>query len=226
MANIPSETVAELADAALARSKIYGFFALIFRSEPREELIQQLKLPQVSKEMSGLGIHLGAEFSNTKNKQLLEDLAVEFTRLFIGPGPHISPHESVHVEYACVEECTLMGPETVAVKRFIEATGLNYREEFHGLPDHISAELELMQKLTEREGEAWSEDDQEDAVGIKQIQKQFLNEHIVLWVPRLCDKIIEQAELPYFKEIAAALKEFIYFEHDSQIHQEIDIKTA
>jgi len=37
-------------------------------------------------------------------------------------------------------------------------TSLKYRPDYTGIPDHISVELELMQKIAQREAKAWEED--------------------------------------------------------------------
>jgi len=92
---------------------------------------------------------------------LAEDLAVEFTRLFIGPGPHISPHESVNTETHDVKEAALWSAQTVKVKKFIEAAGLEYDDSFSGMPDHVTAELEFMQRLAAKEAEAWATPNEE-----------------------------------------------------------------
>jgi TorA maturation chaperone TorD len=141
-------------------------------------------------------------------------LAVEYARLFVGPGKHISPHESVHHEREDGDWGRLWGAATVEVKAFIEVTGLGYDDSYKGMPDHISAELELMEKLTENESQAWSGDDEEGARQCVDVERRFIEEHLIHWVPTFCDKVIEAAELSFYRELAALTKRFIELEQE------------
>ena len=112
----------ELAATAKARANVYGLLASVYRAEPSVALIREIKSPQFSGVFSELGFPLGGAFHNRPSDDLAADLAQEYTRLFVGPGPRISPHESLHVEMGAASENMLWGRQTVAVKRFIEAT--------------------------------------------------------------------------------------------------------
>ncbi len=138
-------------------------------------------------------------------------MAVEFTRLFLGPGSHISPHESVFVE-ADGGVGGLWGEKTVEVKKFIETAGLAYGSDFTGIPDHVSVELEFLQKLAEWEAGKWAENDTENAVFCLGVEKRFIEEHLGKWVPELCDKVAARAELPFYREMAGVTKKFIEYE--------------
>ena len=204
-----------MAETASARSNVYGFLAHVYRMEPDETLIREIRKPDFSKVLSGIGFALGDEFQDSPPDQLAEDLAIEYTRLFIGPGPRISPHESLHVESHDASENDFWGPETVQVKRFVEATGLDYSEKFSGLPDHISAEFELMQKLAEKESQAWSDGDESAANWCQNVQRRFFTEHLVNWIPGFCDKVVENAELSFFRQMAAVTRDFVELERES-----------
>lgn len=204
-----------MAEAASARSNVYGFLAHVYRMEPDEALIREIRKPDFSKVLSAIGFALGEEFQENPPDQLAEDLAIEYTRLFIGPGPRISPHESLHLVAADASENALWGRETVQVKRFVEAAGLNYDEGFSGLPDHISAEFELMQKLAERESQAWSEGEENAAGSCQNAQKQFFTEHLIKWIPVFCDKVMENTELTFFHQMAAVTKDFMELEREN-----------
>ncbi len=196
---------------AAGRSSIYGLLATIFREAPTEALIGELQSPAYQETLTGLGLTLGERFNETAPADLIGDLAREYTQLFIGPGPRISPHESIHVEIDGAQG-GLWGKRTVEVKKFIESTGLEYDPSFSGLPDHISAELELMQKLGEREAEAWDQGDEKVATWFGNVQRRFYSEHLTAWVPAFCDKVIERAELPFYSEFAKVIQGFLEYE--------------
>ncbi len=88
----------DMTELAGQRSAVYGFLAMVFRKELTSDLLDRIKDPAFGQVLSDLGVNLGDEFHAKPKEELLEDLAVEYTALFLGPGQHISPHESVHHE--------------------------------------------------------------------------------------------------------------------------------
>jgi TorA maturation chaperone TorD len=194
------------------RSNIYGLLASVYRQEVTSDLIQQIKDPQFLGVLSDLGTEGLDTFLQKPENELLEDLAVEYTRLFLGPGKHISPHESVHHQRDDGQWGNLWGKSTAEVKKFIESTGLNYIEDFKGLPDHISVEFEFMQKLTLHEKKAWGEADADKATSYRQIEKKFVEAHLFQWIPSFCEKVMEHTELSFYRAMAALTRSFIKFE--------------
>ncbi len=210
---------------ARQRSNVYGLLATVYRQELTSGLLQQIKGPQFLGVLSDLGIQLGDDFFQRHEEELLEEMAVEYTRLFLGPGKHISPHESVHHQRDGAEQGQLWGQSTVEVKRFIESSGLDYRSEYRGLPDHISVELEFMQQVTLREEQAWREEDKDGALYCLKIEKKFIEEHLIRWIPIFCEKVIREAELPFYREMAALTRNFMEFEK-GEIIRYIGISTT
>ncbi|MBI5057477.1 MAG: molecular chaperone TorD family protein [Nitrospirae bacterium] len=198
-------------ETAKQRSSIYGFLALIYRSEITKTLLIKIKDPAL---LSLLGVNLESDFLHRPEDELLEEHAVEYTRLFIGPGKHISPHESVHHERGDGDWGSLWGKATVEVKKFIEATGLEYAPDFTGMPDHISVELELMQRVTAGEAQARKENDIDKVDYCLQIENKFMDAHLLKWVPAFCDKVVSQAELSFYREMAHVTKQFMKFEEE------------
>jgi TorA maturation chaperone TorD len=196
------------------RSTIYGFLAAIYRQEVSSDLLQQIKDPRFLGVLTKLGIELNNGFFKKPEKKLLEDLAVEYARLFLGPGKHISPHESVHHKKEGVQSGQLWGELTAEVKRIIESSGLEYKSEFTGMPDHISVELEFMQQVTLREEQAWQDDDKQTALLCLKNEKKFVDEHLFRWVPDFCEKVIETADWPFYREMARLTRSFIEFEKE------------
>jgi len=196
------------------RSNIYGLLAVVFRQEMTSDLLEQLKDPQFLGVLFHLGIELESDFFQKPDKELLDDLAVEYARLFLGPGKHISPHESVHHQKDDAQSGQLWGESTVEVKKFIESSGLTYKSDYKGLPDHISVELEFMQQVILREEKAWKEEDKEVTLSCLNIEKKFMEEHIIHWIPVFCERVIQEAELPFYREMAALTKSFITFEKE------------
>ena len=199
-------------DLAGHRSNIYGLLAAIYRREITSDFLKQLKDPSMTGVFSALGIKLNNGFLKKPEHELLENLAVEYARLFIGPGKHISPHESVHHKREDGQWGQLWGSSTAEVKKIIESAGLSYQSEYTGLPDHISVELEFMQQVTLAEEKAWEDGDKNLALSCLENEKKFIEAHLAGWIPDFCDKIINGAELPFYRVMAELTQKFIEFE--------------
>ena len=209
MSQTKKHSSAPLADF---RSTIYGFLAAIYRQEVSSDLLQQIKDPQFLGVLTQLGIELNNGFFKKSDQELLDALAVEYARLFLGPGKHISPHESVHHKKEGTQSGQLWGESTAEVKKIIESSGLKYKTEYTGLPDHISVELEFMQQVILREEQAWQDNEKETALLCQENEKKFVDEHLFCWIPDFCEKVVTEADLPFYREMAKLTRTFIEFE--------------
>jgi TorA maturation chaperone TorD len=202
----------KMIETATQRSNIYGLLSLIYCAEVSKELLQYIREPEFLSVLSDMGAELEDDFLKGSEDKLIEDLAVEYTKLFLGPGKHISPHESIHHDTGDGDWGQLWGRSTVEIKKFIETAGLEYKPEYTGLPDHISVELEFMQQATKRETQALEEKDSDGLLYCLKMEKMFIEDHLLKWVPIFCDKIISEAELSFYREIAKVTKNFMEFE--------------
>jgi len=201
--------------AAQSRSDIYGLLAAVYQQEVTPQLLQQIRDPRFVGVLSALGLELEGDFFQKPEEELLEDLAVEFARLFLGPGKHISPHESVHHQRSGGDWGRFWGASTVKVKKFIESTGLSYADDYSGIPDHIAVEFEFMRHVTLCEKKAWEDAQEETAKGCRKIEKKFVEDHLMGWIPAFCDKVIHQAESPFYRVWAEMTKGFLEFEMEN-----------
>lgn len=185
----------------MERSGLYGFLATVLRAEPSEAQIKGMKTPAFQAALGDLDF----SFLERDEAELAEDLAIEYAALFLGPGGHVSPHESVHLE----EGGQLLSEATVAVRNYIEACGFEYDPGHHGLPDHISTELEFMAEVTRQEAVAWQELDFEKTLNCLEYEGEFLARHIGRWVPAFCKRVLERAELPFYRRVVELMQSFL-----------------
>jgi len=208
--NKPPTVAAELAaqwqQLAISRSNIYGLLALIYRDVPAPDTISLLKEPKLAKTLESLGFNFTETLSGDIEK-VTDSLALQYTRTFIGPGPHISPYASVHLE----KDSQLWGDSTVWVKKFIDATGLTFTENAGGIPDHIAIELELMQRLADHQALLCSQilttsknskTIEDQLAKCIDAQKKFLDEHLNQWAPMLCEKILNASDSQFYQKVA------------------------
>ena len=198
----------ELASSVREVSHLYGFLALVFREEISVELLRTLRTPQMQQNLLEVGIELDESFLTQDEQTLLEALAVEYTALLLGPGGHVNPHESVQAD----KDGYLWSERTAAVRDFIERAGVDYSENFSGIPDHISVELEFLAMLTRFEGEEWKAENIERAANCLEYEREFLTAHLGIWCTQFCEQIIEKAEVSLYRQVAGLLRDFVVSE--------------
>lgn len=201
------EQPAARAETARRRADTYRLLADVFNAEPTAETLDALRSPESVKAFEALGATFAKELDRLEadlgKDRLVEELQCEFARLFLGPGKHVGPYESLHRDDHPPEH---WGPSTAKVKRFIEHHGLVYDESFKGMPDHISVEFQFMAKLAAAEAEAAERGDDAQADQAREIQRVFHKEHISRWTPSFFDKVIKLANLDFFGDFARMAK--------------------
>ena len=202
---VASSDQAALASTAQQVGHLYGFLASLYRAELTQQQLDALRQPEMVAMLTAAGIDLQGVFWTKPDTQLLEELAVEYAALFLGPGGHISPHESVQIE----EHGGYWGDATTAVRRFITETGIEYDSGYNGVPDHISVELEFLGELARREGLAWEQGDTAAAGNCLAYQRDFLDEHLGQWVETFCTRVVETAELSFYRDVAQVTADFV-----------------
>jgi TorA maturation chaperone TorD len=220
------------AQVALSRAGFYRLFGRLFRNDVDDELLAKIQSPPLNETLKYLGLELPLE---TDNREQLQALTEEYTRLFVGPGQHLPPYASVQK----TPDGLLNGPEAAAVKRFIKGTGFQFDNAYKDYPDHISTELEFMETLIQREYDALVAGDNEEVKRSQSIQTDFFVEHINTWVPVFCDRVKDIAEHPFYKQLATMTQNFIETEQDylaefltvidsthPKTHQQLDANQA
>ena len=187
----------------MERSRLYGLLATVFRREPSAEFLCQMKTPELVIALSSAGVDLGIELGTEPVADLADALAVEYTRLFLGPGGHISPHESVQIKRG---SGILWGPETSAVRRAYREAGFDLGETETDIPDHLSVELDFLSLLAAEEAEAWAAKDKDRTSKILRLQHKFVSQHLGKWVAAFCKKVAEQAEFAFYPAFATMLR--------------------
>jgi len=208
----------KMADNASSRSHIYGLLATVFREEPSAALVEELRSPKMKEVFGEMDIELGQEFHGASALLVADELAEEFTRLFLGPGRHISAHESIFAEVDG-DSGSLWGATTVDVKKFIEATGLAYDPEYTGIPDHVSVEFEFMQRMSAWEAEQWRQKHRGRAEYCADVQRRFLDRHLLRWLPQFMDAVIIEATVPFYRAMAELSKNFVQLERASLVDE-------
>jgi len=164
---------------------------------------QSLKFPEASwftddfrRSFSALLNQLGAvqealdlEKSFAESADLLEDLQVEYTRLFINGVPHVAapPYASVYLDKS------LQGVHGSRTLAFYREKGCDMSEDAD-LPDHIVHELEFLSHLA-------ADNDQEG-------EREFLQRFFLTWFPNFRDNVLKEANHPYYRLVITMIDYF------------------
>jgi len=195
------------------RSQLYAALAYAFRkpeelAEDKEEsLAQMLQRAATALDAQALGPMADAlirslEIPETQAEQALCTLEIEYNRLFVGPGrPQAPPYESVYRD----SRGLVMGPTARDVERRYAEAGLALAPDHHDLPDHVATELGFMAYLAMRETEAQGE----EALAWLNTQREFLQDHLTVWLPRFCQRVREVSRHPFYAALAGLTSTFV-----------------
>lgn len=186
------------------RADIYAFLSRMFAEEPPRQLIEDLaakrfSIPGISRDKElEEGLELIEKCISKYGKEIYESLCIEYTRLFIGPVPVVFPYESMY------KNGSMMSGSLLSVKREYRLAGLEKAPGFHEPEDHIAVELGFMKHLCRDQSEK-----------SLRMQRDFLNNHLLKWVPEFCDEVCEKSMSHFYKGIAKLTKGFIALEKDA-----------
>ncbi|MBI4743926.1 MAG: molecular chaperone TorD family protein [Actinobacteria bacterium] len=207
-----------MAEISRQRGNVWRFLSLIYIKEPTPDLISELRKEDLAESLRELGVVFDDIFESCSDEELLFKLIAEYTRLYIGPGVHIAPYESVYIDEKIVGDTKLpglmWGDSTVEVLKEYEEYGLKLVDKFRDIPDHIGVELELMSFLTEKEAGGWESEHKENALKWLLNQHEFLGSHLAKWAPKFCDYAAEDSRFEFYKSLAVLTKEYILSEYE------------
>ncbi len=202
-----ADPLSEWMASADERAFLYRLLADVFRREPSAQRLEEIRTDSYREALNEAGVDLGEAFYSTAIDEQVEELAVEFTRLFLlSPGGRIAPYESVQLPDGSGQ---LRGPESQIVLDYYGATGFVHHDEMNDMPDHISAELEYMAHLVGLESSSWANEKQEDALNAIRYQNDFFYTHLSNWVFCFLKKVNERAEHAYYVGFAELAREFM-----------------
>lgn len=170
-----------------ARRVAYDFLARAW-AYPSAETLAAFTAPEFSTAFTEVWTHLtggalGTEIFAGLAKTDLEQLRAAYTRLFYDTYlPFIPPYESVYSN-----ERQVMGKHAAAVMEFYRRAGLESEGE---MPDHIAHECEFIAYLAGEETAAHTTGDDARAAAMRELQDEFLREHLLPWGVKFCADLV------------------------------------
>lgn len=202
-------------EAAARRTRAYWLLARLFVEQPGEELLEQLYSALARIEPSPAQGSLTrlerAVHAALASPDALLALQVEYTRLLGSAGGSAQapqPYESAAVDGR------LFGESTERVSAAYASAGWNALEPDAGPPDHVGNELRFLSVLCYREMEALQRGDEESAAGAMRQQHQFLERHVLVWVPGLCERLAQATTHPFYLAVAHLTSDALRLERE------------
>lgn len=203
------------------RQEMYAFLSRMYERELTAELIRDLRKEGNRTSRMVILQMLGDEklkkgFERMNNylrkvagrdqDQVKTELAVEYANLFLGvKGKPMHPSESVYVSN---EQSMYQEPRDRVLSAYWKA-GVNKTKGFTEPEDHIAIELQFMEYLCRKTLEALKRERYDEAMRDLEIQKEFVTDHLLNWVPMLTEDILGSAEVDFYKGVAEITDAFI-----------------
>lgn len=216
---------------AMSRATFYAYLSAVFGQRPSSELVGLIRDGTIIRLVAGFPsackhlVNLQRVASLDGGARLELDLAVDYTRLLVGPGPdYLPPYESVHrkvgASLATASLTTrslgtkggpapLWGDAAVAVGQCYAEAGFVLADSVESVPDHIGTELDFLRVLCLAEAQAWEVGDVAAAGIARSRQRDFLEDHLLAWVPDYCAVVEGRANHPFYSTMAALTIEFL-----------------
>lgn len=197
-----------------ARINMYSFLSRLLVEEVDEELLNKIKnTPEILELFPNTKEW---ETFNTKTtKQLIdEDLNVDYTTVFI---LNAYPYESVFMN----DEGHINPTPTNPTLQFYLENGyeIDLNKTRVLSPDHIAIELEFMITLIKEQLTAYSINRTEEEKKYLDLQRKFMENHLLQWAPIYLLAARDMAETPFYYDVCQTALEFIMSDYEYILSQ-------
>lgn len=188
------------------RAATYGLLSRLYRVEIDEVLLNEMhgmRFPaNTGNKNVDEGYRLLATYLSNTWDNSVTDLAVDYTRVFIGHGVDAFsaayPFESVYTS----EKRLLMQEARDEVLAIYRSAGLDKQDTWKEGEDHVALELEFEQILAKRTVDALSKENETEAAALLTIQKNFLDDHLASWASMMTSDMKRFAQTDLYRGLA------------------------
>jgi putative dimethyl sulfoxide reductase chaperone len=172
---------------------IYAFLSRLFSDQLDASYVKELKKnPEL---LETIGQESFEYIANTSEEQLLKELNIDFTSMFV---MNAQPIESFVLD---AKQDTLVGLQNPVMQFYFEhGYDVDMNQTSIMAPDHLSIELGFMQTLVFRDE--------------LPVQLEFLQKHLVRWSLPFFMGMKVMAETPFFRDVCDFYVEFLVADMD------------
>ncbi len=187
-----------------ARRNMYGLISRLLLLEMDLETLNFLKN---NEDVLSLFPNLKEwdKFGTIQAQKLIEEyFNVDFTNLLL---IHLIPYESF---YKRDDQMINSGGENPLVEFY---NNYDFRVDLTQAraisPDHIAIECEFMSLLVDAELKAFNQNDTEAIKNLREIQKEFMQKHLLTFAPMFLINMKSEAKTPLYYDLAEMTMEFL-----------------
>jgi len=211
----------EAAEIERARARVYAFFSALLLESQTAEGLDRLFTPDGEAAMEMLfpghpAVEGFKQISRRHRSSCRQDqeFMLDYEALFRVPGAsYVHPFESSYRQDGTGKNKTaraaLWGNETREVAKTYQEEGLQPRQGFDELPDHLGVELEFAAFLSHKCAAALERGEVEKAQSFNAKKAAFLTEHLLQWSGKCLAKVRQNASTPLYAAVAALLESFL-----------------
>jgi anaerobic sulfite reductase subunit A len=207
------------AEILYARQTMYRFLSGIFMKELDDAAIDSLKKGNLNSPIGDEnedyasmqnGCDMINDFLKGERLNVKLDLAVDYARVFLGAGVVRTtntafPYESVYTG----KERMIMQDARDQVVAIYRENGLDVPKGLDIPEDHLGYEFDFMAHLCGKCVEFAESEDLDLLVTTLKVQADFINKHLLNWLPGFCNDVRKFAETDFYKGIAYVTESFV-----------------
>ncbi len=195
------------------RSNSLAFLSRLYLKEVDEGLLYELHdmvyPAETEDEALDTGYRLFATYLSNLWAESLTELAIDYARSFLGNSVDAFgaayPYESVYTS----EKRLMMQAARDEVLAIYRSCGFTKRDDWTEGEDHLALELEFMRALNDRAIEALKHGNEKELVHLLATQRNFMEAHIVSWVPMMTADLKRYAQTKFYQGVAFITEGFL-----------------
>ncbi|TAN59007.1 MAG: hypothetical protein EPN26_00660 [Rhodospirillales bacterium] len=192
-------------DECKAQAALFRLLARTLEYEVDEAFLDHLR-KDLQEPLAEAGAELPNDMVMGETGEILENLAVEYTALFVQPGA-ISPYASVF------ETGSMFQEQCDRATQWYRENGFVFKHRYSGeFPDHVGTMLSFVSALFEREAQALEADDEGKAEEIRQSRERFLIEELGGWAPGWASVAAQAAQHPFYERMLGLVERVLWDE--------------
>ena len=192
------------ADDIAATANVYRLLARLWMREVDLPLLQALTTTTLRDTFVGAG---GA-LPDAINQATVDELAIDYCRLLIGPTGHLPPYQSVW------QSGQLQSQTVTSMQTFIEITGYQPTTESSlTLPDHLALQLDLASHIAEQFQHA--DRNTPDFATLDDLRRTYFATHLQ-WPSEFLQAVASRSGTAFYRSLASLTASFLQQEAESQ----------
>jgi len=187
-------------DEVAALAGIYGLLARLWLREVDASLLEELHSPPLCECFA----QAGGILPKKDDADAIEELAIDYCQLFVGPSGHLPPFQSVW------QNGQFQGDAAASMKEWAEVIG--YEPAFSTsatMLDHLGVQLDVMGCILNQCPSTQGKSDRNNF--LNRVARTFFCQHLT-WPTTLLEVAVERANSKFYLSMMQMMQDFLKFE--------------